>query len=65
MPTTDPERQKTAYGFLSDSGLPTVTAKDTAIVDGVASGEEFGVIENTRTRIEEVENILRDLGFIV
>lgn len=50
------------YGETPVVQASALTAKDTATVDGTYGSEEQGVIDNNRTRIEEIETILTNLG---
>ena len=47
--------------FYKQSGL---TSKDSSTVDTTYGSEESSVIQNNRTRIEEIETILSNIGFI-
>lgn len=43
---------------------PALTAKDATSIDSTYDSDEQGVIENNRTRIEEIETLLRTLGIL-
>ena len=40
----------------------SITARDTATVDGIYGTEEAGVINNNRQRILDIENALKGIG---
>jgi hypothetical protein len=40
----------------------SITARDTATVDGTYGTEEAGVINNNRQRILDIENALKGIG---
>lgn len=49
----------------NDNQSPSaLTAKDAATVDATYGAEEVGVIQNNRTRIEEIETRLKSLGIL-
>ena len=50
-------------GGTGPSGV-ALTAADAATIDGTFGSEEEGVVNNERTRIIEIETILKGLGII-
>lgn len=49
---------------LSLTNQGSLTAQDTASVDGTYGAEEAGVIDNNRTRILQIENVLKAAGLL-
>lgn len=41
-----------------------LTTSDTSTVDGTYGAEEQAVLGNVRTRVNEIETILKNLGFL-
>ncbi|MFZ5850536.1 MAG: hypothetical protein ACOYY2_03965 [Actinomycetota bacterium] len=80
MPSFRETRNAARFAVLDDAGdvldrqgrkmvarpaAPTTpTAADNAAVDGVYGAEEAGVITNLRTRVAELEAVLRAAGLI-
>lgn len=62
MADTSKERLRTGYG-IGPNETPSLTAKDTGTVNSGDSTTD-GVIENNRTRIEELENMLIEAGLL-
>lgn len=48
----------------SNNELSALTAKDATTVDATYGTEEAGVIDNNRTRIEELESRLKSIGLL-
>lgn len=65
MPVGNETRRSLGLGKEPEEGDKTaLTAKDGATVDGTYGSEEEGVIKNNRTRIEEIETALKNLGVL-
>lgn len=64
MAQTNVARLRAAYGLGSDNGTPALTAVDNSTVNGSYNTTEANVIQNNRTRIDEIIIALRDLGYI-
>jgi hypothetical protein len=62
MANTDPERLRTAYG-IGPNTTPSLTAKDTGTANSGDAGTD-SIIDNSRTRIEEIEDALKTLGLL-
>lgn len=52
---------KRVFAFSSQGSL---TAKNASTVDGVYDANEQNVIDNNRTRIEEIETALQSIGVL-
>lgn len=68
-PTTSVIRVPDGIGTFDVANLvvdysATLTAKDAAVVDVTYGAEEAGVIDNNRTRVEEIETRLKAVGIL-
>jgi hypothetical protein len=62
MANTSLERLQTAYG-IGPNETPSLTAKDTGTANSGDTGTD-DIIDNNRTRIEEIEDALKALGLL-
>lgn len=63
MAETSIDALRRSYGIV-DEDRTSLTAEDTATVDATYGSEEAGVINNLRTRLGEVEQVLKDNGLL-
>lgn len=63
MSDTSKERLRTGYG-IGPNETTSLTPKDAGTVDGTYGTSEADVIKNNRTRIEEMEDVLKAAGLL-